>query len=511
MSGRLLRTVCTAAALAAVAGTVPALGPTAVAVPAGGSRAHTAPAQEQATTGRVAGRRDEPGRPAGTQPPQDSWSAIGSTGPNAFGSASTGPDAFGAASTAPGTTDPGATGPGTTGPDSTGPDSTGIGTPEAGAGVAPGGAAPFGVPQALARLGTLYRQSDDAGTALQSAEARLRTQRAETARLGRALTRARESLAGSRGDAGRFARAQYRGRSELSAHLRLLLAPNARRALDEGYLMDRLAADRVATVARLEAGTRRAGALVAASRRALDRERALTARLRQARDTATRRLRAVEKMLASLSPAQIAALTSPESQDALLTPGALGTHTGDRTGAATADGRGGEGGDGTAPRHPTERGAAAVRYAVEQLGKPYVWGATGPDAYDCSGLTSRAWSRAGREIPRTSQEQWARLPRVPLRSLRPGDLVVYFAGATHVALYLGDGLVVQAPRPGAVVKVSPLAANPVLGAVRPDLGEAPLADYTPPRLPEGATAGPDTGYSADSAPAGAAAAATSAR
>src|SRR5690606_9543754 len=90
--------------------------------------------------------------------------------------------------------------------------------------------------------------------------------------------------------------------------------------------------------------------------------------------------------------------------------------------------------------------------------------------------------------------------------LRPGDLVVYFPEATHVALYLGDGMVVQAPRPGARVKVSPIAANPVLGAVRPDPDGEPLRQYEPPELPEGATEGSDEGYAEAGAPAGPAAA-----
>ncbi|MCZ9344062.1 C40 family peptidase, partial [Streptomyces sp. TRM76130] len=104
---------------------------------------------------------------------------------------------------------------------------------------------------------------------------------------------------------------------------------------------------------------------------------------------------------------------------------------------------------------PSAGGDRALRFAVDQLGKPYQWGAEGPGSYDCSGLTSVAWERAGTPIPRTSQEQWARLERVPLDRLRPGDLVVYFPEATHVAMYLGGGMVVQAPRPGAAVKVSP--------------------------------------------------------
>lgn len=151
-------------------------------------------------------------------------------------------------------------------------------------------------------------------------------------------------------------------------------------------------------------------------------------------------------------------------------------------------------------RPPTRQGGDAVAFAVRQIGKPYVWGAEGPDSFDCSGLTSQAWSAAGRTIPRTSQEQWKQLPKVPVSALRPGDLVIYFPKATHVALYIGNGLVVQAPRPGTKVKVSPLASNPLLGAVRPDPGGAPLSTYTPPELPEGARDGADTGYGTDAAP-----------
>jgi cell wall-associated NlpC family hydrolase len=143
-------------------------------------------------------------------------------------------------------------------------------------------------------------------------------------------------------------------------------------------------------------------------------------------------------------------------------------------------------GDDPALRSPSAVGARALDFAFEQLGKPYVWGAAGPNAFDCSGLTSQAWAHAGTVVPRTSQEQWARLPHVPLELLRPGDLVVYFAKATHVALYIGDGLVIQAPRPGSVVKVSPIAANPVLGAVRPDMGAASLTHYTPHSVPKSA-------------------------
>ncbi|MFD7641727.1 NlpC/P60 family protein [Kitasatospora sp. NPDC059795] len=113
-------------------------------------------------------------------------------------------------------------------------------------------------------------------------------------------------------------------------------------------------------------------------------------------------------------------------------------------------------------------GRRAVAFALAQLGKPYLWGGAGPDAFDCSGLTSQAWQAGGIGIPRTSEEQWAALPRIPLRELRPGDLIVYHHDAGHIALYLGGGTVVHAPHTGTVVKLAPVTMLPVLGALRPD-------------------------------------------
>ncbi|MFE3161813.1 NlpC/P60 family protein [Streptomyces sp. NPDC059224] len=113
-------------------------------------------------------------------------------------------------------------------------------------------------------------------------------------------------------------------------------------------------------------------------------------------------------------------------------------------------------------------GRKAVAFATAQIGKPYVWGAEGPDSYDCSGLTSQAWASAGRPVPRTSQEQWKQLKHVDVRDMRPGDLIIYFDDASHVAMYVGDGAIIQAPRPGRTVSVGGAGAMPILGVVRPD-------------------------------------------
>jgi cell wall-associated NlpC family hydrolase len=112
----------------------------------------------------------------------------------------------------------------------------------------------------------------------------------------------------------------------------------------------------------------------------------------------------------------------------------------------------------------------AVQFAYAQLGKPYVWGATGPDSYDCSGLMYAAWAAAGVTLPRDTYGEWASLPHVPMSSLQPGDLILY-NGESHVAMYVGGGEIIDAPHTGAVVEKLPEStswyAAGVDGAVRP--------------------------------------------
>ncbi|NXY94541.1 C40 family peptidase [Streptomyces sp. BR123] len=116
----------------------------------------------------------------------------------------------------------------------------------------------------------------------------------------------------------------------------------------------------------------------------------------------------------------------------------------------------------------TEAGRKAVQFATQQIGKPYLWGATGPDSFDCSGLTSQAWRAAGRGIPRTSQEQLRLLPKIAVKDMRPGDLIIYFDDASHVGMYVGDGAMVHAPRPGRQITIAGAGSMPIKAVVRPD-------------------------------------------
>jgi len=146
------------------------------------------------------------------------------------------------------------------------------------------------------------------------------------------------------------------------------------------------------------------------------------------------------------------------------------------------------GGDASAllcqPGQVSAGAATALAFAGEQLGKPYQWGATGPDAYDCSGLTQMAWLAAGVQIPRVSRDQARAGARIPLEQAQPGDLLFWSTngavdGVEHVALYLGSGWIREAPRTGTPVRdralgterdqrmLLPFAIRPGTAAVAP--------------------------------------------
>ena len=113
------------------------------------------------------------------------------------------------------------------------------------------------------------------------------------------------------------------------------------------------------------------------------------------------------------------------------------------------------------------RAAAAIAYAMAQVGKSYVYGAAGPNAFDCSGLTMMAWAQAGVALPHSSSAQYSSGPHIAESDLQPGDLVFYYSPISHVGMYIGNGMIVNAENPSAGIKVAPLHLMPYVGAVRP--------------------------------------------
>jgi len=111
--------------------------------------------------------------------------------------------------------------------------------------------------------------------------------------------------------------------------------------------------------------------------------------------------------------------------------------------------------------------AVAVRFAYAQLGKPYVYGAAGPDSYDCSGLTMAAWGAAGVGLPHNAAMQQSQVRAVSSADAQPGDLVFFGSPAYHVAIYIGGGRFIHAPHTGDVVRIADLAYMEFSGGGRP--------------------------------------------
>ncbi|PJE94772.1 glycoside hydrolase [Streptomyces carminius] len=134
------------------------------------------------------------------------------------------------------------------------------------------------------------------------------------------------------------------------------------------------------------------------------------------------------------------------------------TDTGTSTGTNTETGTGGT---------YAAKAAKAIAFAEAQLGKPYVWGATGPGSYDCSGLTGAAWRAAGISLPRTTWDQVETGTKVEKSRMQPGDLVFFYDDISHVGIYVGGGQMIHAPKPGAQVRYESVDHMPFHSAVRP--------------------------------------------
>jgi cell wall-associated NlpC family hydrolase len=123
----------------------------------------------------------------------------------------------------------------------------------------------------------------------------------------------------------------------------------------------------------------------------------------------------------------------------------------------------------------------ALTWAFEELGRPYVWGATGPGSFDCSGLTQYVWAKAGVAIPRVAADQYSWTVPVPLSDLLPGDLVFYGLNYIHhVGIYIGDGLMINAPYTGTVVQVSSIWWYDLAGFGRVHFAGTPVVPRQPP-------------------------------
>nr|MDQ2729436.1 C40 family peptidase [Actinomycetota bacterium] len=128
---------------------------------------------------------------------------------------------------------------------------------------------------------------------------------------------------------------------------------------------------------------------------------------------------------------------------------------------------------------PAPTTTVSLAWAFSELGKTYVWGGTGPDIFDCSGLTQFSWNKAGLSIPRVAIDQYSYTVPVPLSGLRPGDLVFFGTDVHHVGMYIGGGLMINAPHTGSVVSISPIWWSDLLSFGRAHSSNTPVPAHTP--------------------------------
>ncbi|MFJ9208168.1 NlpC/P60 family protein [Streptomyces sp. NPDC102264] len=297
--------------------------------------------------------------------------------------------------------------------------------------------------QVKAKVDALYEQAETATERYNGTKVKADKARTALTQLRDEATRRTERLNNSRNALGSIASAQYRA-GGLDPAVQLALSSSPEEYLEGASLAER-------------AGSRQAARITA-----IRRELARIAELRARADGRLTELSASQSELARHKSAIQEKIGSAQRLlDRLTAPQ-----------RAQYDQRGGhdQGAASPAPgavRAPNARAAAAVAYAYGALGKPYVWGATGPGAFDCSGLTQAAWRAAGVSLPRTSYTQIATGQRVSRGDLAPGDLVFFFSGISHVGIYVGGGQMIHAPRPGSAVRLAPLDQMPFAGASRP--------------------------------------------
>ncbi|WP_405615695.1 C40 family peptidase [Streptomyces sp. NBC_00076] len=300
------------------------------------------------------------------------------------------------------------------------------------------------------KLDALYHDAAVATDAYNAAEEKAEKQSADIVALAKKIVEGKERLDRLKDRAGAAARSQYRG-GGLPDEARLMLSDNPQQFLDgAGRVIQGQRATKglIGEMSRTQQDLEQYSKDASAQWKKLEEGRKAKA---AAKKEIKKQIAAAEKLESKLEKKEKERLAELEKKAALKAQTAwLGSGILDEIkGDASAQGR------------------KAVEFATAQMGKPYEWGAEGPNTYDCSGLTSQAWASAGSTIPRTSQQQWQQLKHVAVEDMRPGDLIIYFGDASHVAMYVGDGAIVHAPRPGRTVTVAGAGTMPILGVVRP--------------------------------------------
>ncbi|MGW2828675.1 NlpC/P60 family protein [Streptomyces sp. NPDC001286] len=315
------------------------------------------------------------------------------------------------------------------------------------------------------KVDDLYRQAESATEKYNAAKEKTTKQRKQVDTLLDDVAKRAQKLNQEREQLGSFAAAQYRTGAAAPDTATFLLADSPQDYFDQTQLMGRLTsrqktavddyfAEQSATMKKREEASR---SLETLTRTQSD--------LQTAKSTVQRKLSSARELLSKLTAQEKARLAQIEKQKqeeaarkaaelakqqaaAQAEAAAATQDSGSTSTSGTSTGTG----TGTSDSSYATKAAKAIAFARAQIGKPYVWGATGPGSYDCSGLTQAAWKAAGVTLPRTTYDQVNAGTTVSLTDAQPGDLIFFYDDISHVGIYIGNGMMIHAPKPGAYVR-----------------------------------------------------------
>ncbi|MER7487255.1 NlpC/P60 family protein [Streptomyces sp. NPDC126497] len=314
------------------------------------------------------------------------------------------------------------------------------------------------------KVDDLYRQAESATERYNAAKERTAKQRKRADTLLDDVAERTQRLNDAREELGSFAAAQYRTGAGLPDTATFLLADTPQDVFDQRQVMDRMTGRQKEAV---DDYVTQQSETMKKRREATESLRTLTETqgdLKTAKATVQKKLADARELMAELTAeekARLAAIERRKRGEAARKAAELAERQKDREEAAARQDGGTSGGTAESSGTATASSAGssygteaekALAFVRAQIGKPYVWGATGPGSYDCSGLTQAAWKAAGVTLPRTTYDQVNAGTTVPVSQARPGDLVFFYDDVTHVGLYIGNGMMIHAPKPGTYVR-----------------------------------------------------------
>ncbi|MEU0644634.1 C40 family peptidase [Streptomyces umbrinus] len=328
------------------------------------------------------------------------------------------------------------------------------------------------------KVGDLYRQAETASEKYNAAKEKTTKQKKRVDTLLDDVARRTEKLNDAREELGTFAAAQYRTGAAAPDTASLLLADNPQDYFDQTQLMDRLTSrqkqsvddyvtQQTATTEKRQEASESLETLTRTQSSLKTSKADVQRKLATARDLLSKltteekaRLAAIERQKQEEAQRKADELARQQAADAERRRQEAAQGTGTSTGSGSTSGTSGSAAS-------TAKADKALAFARAQVGKPYVWGASGPGSYDCSGLTQAAWKAAGVTLPRTTWDQVKAGTTVSVNSAQPGDLVFFYDDISHVGIYIGDGMMIHAPKPGAYVREESIYYMPIHSVVRP--------------------------------------------